>query len=183
MRHIDWNNVQSAENFTSPGPGGYVCGILGAEDEPAKEYIRCQYDIIEGEFKNFYRDRHNRLPDWNVPSFVKSYKEKAQGFFKKFLEAIEASNPGYKFDDDERKLRGKQIGLVLGEEEFMKQDGTIGVTLRVTDFVSVNDIRSGNFEVQKRKTLSGTTARPAPSYQSAAVNDFEEITDDEDLPF
>ena len=34
-------------------------------------------------------------------------------------------------------LAGKKVGLVLGEEEFRKQDGSIGVTLRVTDFVSV----------------------------------------------
>ena len=181
MRHIDWNNVQAAEPFIGPTPGGYICGILGAEDDPAKEYIRCQYDIIEGEFKNHYRDRLSRNPDFNVPSFIKSYKQKALGFFKKFLEAVEASNPGYKFDDDERKLRGKKVGLVLGEEEFRKQDGSIGVTLRVTDFVSIADIKAGNYVVPKKKTLSGTAAVSSAAPVSTA--DFEEITDDEDLPF
>ena len=179
MKHIDWNNVQSAENFTSPGPGGYICGILGAEDEAKDERIRCQYDIIEGDFKNYYRDRLSRKPDWNLPSFIKSYKEKALGFFKKFLEAVEASNPGYKFDDDERKLRGKKIGLVFGEEEYRKQDGTIGVALRVVDFLPVADIKAGKFEVPKRKPLENRSAGSAPLNTS----DFEEITDDEDLPF
>lgn len=179
MKHIDWNNVQSAENFTSPGPGGYICGILGAEDEAKDERIRCQYDIIEGDFKNYYRDRLSRRPDWNLPSFIKSYKEKALGFFKKFLEAVEASNPGYKFDDDERKLRGKKIGLVLGEEEYRKQDGSIGVTLRVVDFLPIADIKAGKFEVPKRKTLASEPSYAAP----VNTSDFEEITDDEDLPF
>ena len=179
MKNIDWNNVQEATGFERPGPGGYICGILSGEDEPSKEYIRCTYDIIEGDFKNYYRDRTARNPDWNLPSFIKSYKEKALGFFKHFITAVEASNAGFKFNNDETKLRGKQIGLVLGEEEYQKRDGTIGVRLAVTDFVSVNDIRKGNFTVPKLKKLAGSTGAA-----TAPAADFEEITDDEDdLPF
>ena len=179
MKKINWNNVQEATTFERPGPGGYICGILGAEDIPDKEYIACQYDIIEGDFKNYYRDRTTRNPDWDLPVFRKSYKEKALGFFKRFLTAVQNSNPGYTFKNDERTLRGKKIGLVFGEEEYRRNDGEIGIRLVVTDFVSVDDIKNGKFKVQKRKPLKETTMDITPP----AV-DYEEITDDEeDLPF
>lgn len=51
-------------------------------------------------------------------------------------------------------------------------------------------IREASFTGSKAETGTGSfnqsaPAAPAqaPAYQSAAVNDFEEITDDEDLPF
>ena len=51
-------------------------------------------------------------------------------------------------------------------------------------------IREASFTGSKAETGAGSynqsaPAAPAqaPAYQSAAVNDFEEITDDEDLPF
>ena len=52
--------------------------------------------------------------------------------------------------------------------------------------VSARDVR---FCGSKAETGTGNynpapaAAAPAPSYQTAAPSDFEEITDDEDLPF
>ena len=52
------------------------------------------------------------------------------------------------------------------------------------------NVREASFCGSKSETGTGSYNQPAqaapaqaPAYQSAAVNDFEEITDDEDLPF
>ena len=64
----------------------------------------------------------------------------------------------------------------------------------VVSAANVDVLTNGNFETGNGngwKLESGTSVTPAapvapavaPSYQTASANDFEEITDDEDLPF
>ena len=68
-------------------------------------------------------------------------------------------------------------------------------SIQTRNYEDKNGQKRTAFEVNVReasftgsKADSGTQAAPAapaqaPAYQSAATNDFEEITDDEDLPF
>ena len=68
-------------------------------------------------------------------------------------------------------------------------------SIQTRNYEDKNGQKRTAFEVNVReasftgsKADSGTRAAPAapaqaPAYQSAATNDFEEITDDEDLPF
>ena len=53
MKKIDWNNVK--ENGSQLPAGGYVCGITSVEDVPEKEYLKFEFDVAEGEYKNYYR--------------------------------------------------------------------------------------------------------------------------------
>ena len=92
MKKIDWNNVEEAKDGRLPA-GGYICGITSVEDVANSEYLRFEYDIAEGEYKNYYRELSEHLNFWGG-SFIKSYKEKALGFFKKMIVAFEKSNPG-----------------------------------------------------------------------------------------
>ena len=84
---------------------------------------------------------------------------------------------------------------------FISRYFTKGSMIAVTGSIQTRNYEDKNgqkrtaFEVNVReasftgsKADSGTQAAPAapaqaPAYQSAATNDFEEITDDEDLPF
>lgn len=178
MKNIDWNNVQEAEEFQRLLSGGYICGIVRVEDVPEKEYLRIEYDIADGEFKNYYRQQAQRNPDWNWGGvLIRSYKEKALPFFKAFLTAVEKSNTGFKFNNDEKTLVRKLVGLVLAEEEYQKQNGDIGTRLYVAQVHTVDAIRKGKFEVPKLKKLSGSAA--------PVTNEFQTIpaVSDEDLPF
>lgn len=175
MKKIDWNNVK--ENGSQLPAGGYVCGITSVEDVPGKEYLKFEFDVAEGEYKNYYRALCESKGFWGG-SFIKSYKEKALGFFKTMLVCFEKSNKGFSFDCDEKVFKRKYIGLVLSEEEFVKKTGEVGKRLYVSDFKSVDDIHKGNFKIMPLKTLSGSPAAPSSS------SDFEEIVDDDDdLPF
>lgn len=175
MKNINWNGVEAVENFKKIEAGGYICGITSAEDFPVKEYLKLEFDIIEGDLKGYYRDLYNRKGFWGG-SFIRSYKESALGFFKKFLNAVEASNPNYKFNNDEKTLRGKVIGLVLGYEEYIANSGEVKERIYVADILSVDDIKAKNFAVPKLKAL-------APSRLTDA-SDFEPVDDDDDdLPW
>lgn len=176
MKHIDWDNVQEATDFKPLPAGAYICGILRAEDVPEKEYLRFEWDIAEGEFKNYYRQRAEHNPDWKWGGVLcRSYKENALKFFKAFLTAVKASNPGFVFDDDERVFVRKKVGLVLGEEEYEKRDGSTGTRLYVAQVRSVAAIREGDFKVPPKKLLT-----PSADAQN---NAFVQVSDDDDLPF
>ena len=176
MKKINWNEVEEVKGFEKLPAGGYVCGITAVEDVPASEYLKLEFDIAEGEFKNYYRNLYDSKGFW-AGKFIKSYKEKALGFFKKMLVAFEASNSGFKFDDDEKVLKRKLIGLVIGYEEYLKSDDTVGERITVVDILPIEDIRAGRFEIPKLKELPGTKNLSSDSFESM------EAADDEDLPF
>lgn len=176
MKNIDWNNVTEATDSRLT-PGGYVCGIIRAEDVPDKEYLRIEFDIAEGPYKNYFREMRDRmnLDTWpRAGVLIRSYKEKAQPYFKAFLTAVQNSNAGYTFKNDESTLSRKLVGMVLGEEEY-EYNGEIKTRLYVNAVRSVKAIQSGDFAVPNKKTLPAK----APS-----VDTYAPISDDDgDLPF
>lgn len=176
MKNIDWNNVSEATDARLT-PGGYVCGIVRAEDVPEKEYLRIEFDIAEGPFKNYFRELRDRLALDKWPGggvLIRSYKPKAQPFFKAFLTSVQVSNPGYTFQNDETTLARKRVGLVLGEEEY-EYNGEIKTRLRVVAVRSVKAIQDGDFTVPPKKLLE-PEARPVDT-------NFTILDDSDDLPF
>ena len=177
MKPIDLTNVKEAGESTRLPAGGYVVKIGFAEDVPEKEYIKIQYDIEGGEFHHYYADRMIANPTWGWGGMMyKSYKPKALGMFKRFCSCVTKSNPGYLFDgntnSDEKTLTDKLIGLVLGEEEYMGNDGTIKTRLYVVTEKTVEDIRNGNFKLPAKKLLQGGGFTSMPGGE-----------DESDLPF
>lgn len=166
----DWENVQESGNsrITLPA-GGYVCKIVDVKDEPQKQYLRIEYDIAQGEFKDYSLNCEERNGFWPL-SFIKSYKEKAIGFFKHFISSVEKSNNNFKWAWDEDALVGKLVGIVIGEEEYEKRNGNTGTRMVAADFCSVTDIKNGNFRVPPPVRLAPKTTTPP-------------VVDDGDLPF
>ena len=70
-------------------------------------------------------------------------------------------------------MRGQFVGLVLGEEEYKKNDGTVGTRLYVKDIKTVEEIRKGDFKVPALKKLP---VEDIPTFTEIAG-------DDDDLPF
>lgn len=182
MKHFNWNEIEAPKGFERLPAGGYVCGITAVEDKPQKEYLYFEFDIAEGEYKNRFRELYEARGFWGA-HFIKSYKEKALGFFKKMLTAFEGSNKGFIFRDDEKELRRKLIGLVLGYEEYIGNDNTVKQRIYVADFLPADDIRAGRFDVPELKRLSDEdTDRLGDTGTS---DPFKGIVDDgdDDLPF
>ena len=183
MKNINWNDVQEATEYKTLPKGGYIIGIVAAEDVPEKEYLNIYWDVADGEFRGYFREMTRSMQErgklesgkWAWGGIAKkSYKENALPFFKGFLTAVEQSNPGYKFNNDEKTLRGKLVGAVLAEEEYMGNDGSIKTKLVIHKFTSIEKIREGDFEVPPKKLLN-SGALPA--------NFTAQISDNDDLPF
>lgn len=184
MKQINnFENVQATTGeFAKLATGGYICRITLADDVPFDsstnkgDYLKIEYDIAVGEFKDYYKEQYEKFGNFWGGTFFRSYKEKALGMFKHFIECVEKSNAGFVWTWDEKTLMGKVVGLVLAEEEYEKSDGSVGVRLYVKEVKTVQEIKDGNFKIPELKVLKNRT--------SAIVNNgFTEVDLSDELPF
>ena len=209
MKKIDLKNVQEFTKFKNP-VGGFICEIKTVEDVPEKEYLRIGYDIAEAlndeqkEFVGMYEKRKKER-DFDYPTTVVSYKENSLPFFKGFITALENSNKGYEWDNDETKFVGKLIGFVIGEEEYEGKDKNGAPKVKVRTYVaerhSIDAIKEGDFDVPEFKKLTKASVERAsnPFANNGAVpekNPFDDVetssveddnvfatVEDDDCPF
>lgn len=169
--------------------GGYVGEIKKAE---VLKYswgskLVIAYDITEGEYAWFFmKDWQNNPNDdkkWrgNLSMTLPMEDGSEQDVWKKraignLAASLEESNPGYHWDWDENKLKGKKLGFLVREREW-EMNGKTGWTTEASSCTDVETIRSGKFRVPKAKTLPKSSA-PA----SAPISDYSAV-DDSDLPF
>ena len=129
-----YDQAKEAARQTGSGaklpPGAYKAKIIGVKYEAGKngtsDRILIQFDITEGEFKDFFRTQY----DENT-SEDKKWKGKAAIYvpvddgserdnwtkrsFAKWTNALEDSNVGYTWDWDEKKWKNLAIGLMYAE--------------------------------------------------------------------
>ena len=77
-----------------------------------------------------------------------------KSFFKGFITAVEESNPTFKWDWNEQKLKGQRIGVVLREEEYIPQQGPNAGKVKtrlIVDEVSKVQIKSEKVILKLRK--------------------------------
>jgi hypothetical protein len=163
MKNVNWANVEENQEYKRLVPGGYVCGIVKVEDVEDKEYLKIYYDVTTGEFKGYFKELFDAKGFWGG-NFIRSYKETALSFFKGFLTAIEKSNPNFtvsQFNNDISKLKGKLVGLVLGEEEYVSKDNEIKKRLYVAQVHGVEKIKANDFKVPELKKVELTTVSTA----------------------
>lgn len=182
MKQVNLENVQEAGSFEKLPVGGYICKYVNVEDIEKKEYLYMEFDIAEGEFKDYYKKLQENLKFWGGRVY-RSYKENALPMFKRMCSAVSKSNAGFVFDggkqnSNEKTLVGKLVGIVLGEEEYMGNDGTKKTRLYVYSECSVDDIKHGKYKVPELKKLNNSSTNTQPS-------DFENIDSsvDEECPF
>lgn len=155
------SEVQEAGDSTRLPAGGYICKYTKVEDNSDKNYLYMEFDIAEGEFKDYFSELEDRAGFWAGRCW-RSYTEKALPMFKRMCSAVTKSNKGYIFDGntnaDESTLVGKLVGIILGEEEYLGNDGSVKTRLYVQREIEIDKIKSGDFKVPALKKLEGSTA-------------------------
>lgn len=163
--------------------GGYVCKYTKVEDVEEKNYLYMEFDIAEGDFAGYYDELNDRLGFWGGKCY-RSYTEKALPMFKRMCSAVTKSNKKFIFDGnehcDESTLVGKLVGIILGEEEYIGNDGSTKTRLKVIRELPVDDIRAGKFKIPpivKVNDNAGTAKQPDDSFMNVPE------TSDEETPF
>ena len=155
--------IMKAEEYTSPQSGktSLKVSVDTAKDDKQPEYFAEQY-------KN-----DNRIDKrWNNSAikYVPLGEEENQiKILKSFITAYENSN-NCKFDwnKDWDQLKGKKIGIVFGQEEYISQDGTTKLATKLNQFRSIDKV--DNIKIHKVKLLDGSYV------------DYEEYIERQDNP-
>lgn len=184
------NVIRDAERLPA---GGYVVRIINAKEETFDwgSRLAIAFDIEEGEYKGFYKRNFDAQQSedkkWkgtyrlNIPKEDGSKEDEwTQKKFNTVMVNIEESNPGFYFDWDESKLKGKLIGVLFNNKEW-SINGKTGFFTNPHSIVTVETIRSGKFTVPADTLLSGSKAS-APTTDS---NGFMALPSgaEEEIPF
>lgn len=197
IKHFNsYETTKAYSDFQQLPKGGYVLKIMGAVTAESSfgQYVKISCDIAEGEYKDFfaneYRNQQKEDKKWhcnyllNVPNDDGSEQDGwTARRFKTVIEALEASNPGYHFDWDETKFKGKLIGGLFNFREYVTSNGEIRSATNLAQLCEVEKIRSGKYQLPNDKTLK----RSAGSSPTTGPEGFMEIPesagDEEELPF
>ena len=180
--------------------GAYVIKLLNIKEETNRSntgsYLKIAFDIAEGQYADFYKKafdsdtREDRKWNNDAYLFISCPQDNSEQFiidnFNKFMTAIEDSNEGYFWDWDEKKWKGKMIGLIYGEVGTVIEGKPIEYTeCRFPE--SVAKIRSGDFKIPNFKARKGYDEARDKKADEERNSDkgFMNIPDniDEDLPF
>lgn len=173
--------------FPRMGAGGYVVMVQAVRTQGEdnyhhpinyvkdKQYVKLIYDVIEGEHAGRFSDAYwaGENKDY-AHCFYLSWKN--LGAFKGAIQAIdESNNPGFDgfaaADAEQWGLFiGKKFGIVVGEEEYQANDGSVKTRLTLPCIKSVQDIHDGKFRIPALKKLEGAaSSTPASGGQSELV--------------
>lgn len=185
IKDFDKVEAKGMDDFKPLPIGAYECTIVIAREnkneESGKTTFKVGVDIASGEYKDYFRkmyDNDSRIDKkWNNNAIrYLAFEGENVAYFKGFLTCVENSNPGYKWNWDEKTLINKKICGVFQYEEYEKQDGTKGVKVRLSKFRSLDKIKE--IEVSYNVKLLNGSYMSIDDYnekreQNNPVQDFE----------
>lgn len=185
-----FNGLEIKKSASEPLPaGGYVAKILNAKVEEYSwgEVLVISFDVAEGEYKDFfskqYKENTREDKKWKgnfrltVPQESNQYFDSQKRAFGNAIWAIEESNPSFRWAWDENALKEKMVGVLFRNFEWEMSDGRSGWSTEACTFVSVEDVRMGNFKQPRDKPLK---KKPV---SNVSAEDFVSVDDSGDLPF
>lgn len=202
----NWENVRAFSDSHKLPLGAYVCTIKQAVVRQTEygDQLCIAFDISTGEWAGYYQeDFDNNLRDdkkWKgvlrqfLPKNDGSDKDEwAKSLLKGLTTAVEESNRGYTWNWEEKSLAGKEIGILMRNEEW-EYNGKHGWAVRPFRAISVDSIADATFKLPKDKPLKGRETASSPygqapfpdygGYNVAPAPDFVMLEDDDaQFPF
>lgn len=176
--------------------GAYIAKIMNVKyvegENGNSDRIDIQFDIAEGDYKGFFKKQYeeNTQEDkkWKgktsiyVPSDDGSERDGwTKNTFAKWTNALEDSNTKYKWDWDESKWKGLQIGLMFALKGNVIEGKEVTYT-EVRYPLSVEDAKKPDIKIPAIKKRNGYTGNSVPV---PTDNSFVNVPDDteEEIPF
>ena len=182
----DYETTREYTDFQKLPAGAYEITIIRAEDDG--KALCLLFDISDGEFKDYYRnkfaeDRKN-FPDAKYKGVFRlwypnggEYDDKAKRRMKTALKTIKEDNNlsvDFTHEWDGAALKGSRTGMIFREQEY-DYNGKHGFTVQPFTTISLEKLHSGNYVIPEAKRLSSS----AP----ASATGFVDVSGEDDLPF
>lgn len=196
-RFNDYSETKSYSQGQALPKGAYVLKILGAEvcENSNGQYVKIGCDIAEGEFKDYfakdYKAQQSEDKKWRCNYLLNVPKDdgtEQDGWtkrrFKTVIEAMEESNPGYHFDWDEKKFKGKLIGGLFNEREY-EANGDVKKATNLAQLCTVESVRNNTYKLPADKLLGTRNSSTTSPSTNNSSNGFMNIPDGiaDQLPF
>ena len=185
----DYDTAEAFKDFPKLPVGGYICRIIELTEVKSKaenDMIRVALDIADGYYTGFYskkfREDNRKEKKWSCYFYsnVRNKDGSTNGGFKAFVEAVRESNAGFEPSWDSgfaESFKGKLVGMVFGEEEYLNADGEIRDNVKPVKAKSVEAIRNKDYTIPSKRKYNSSRGAGAPLPEG-----FTAIGDD-DIPF
>lgn len=176
-----------------PPVGAYVAEIQGVRiSEKFSNVIELWLDITEGEYKNrfreVYEDQQERFGKASYKGIFRlTAPEDGDDDWKKSkfegnLWCVEQSNPGYAWDWDEKKLKGKKVGINIRRKFYTgrdKDDNPVDrETIEIGQFETIEDVRAG-----KCRQMKDNDRRDKSASAETDGSEFTNVSKDVEVPW
>ncbi len=195
---IDYEGMKAEESKKGFDPlpaGPYVGKIMNVKidgTDPDQTLV-IRLDVIEGEHAGYFTRRYQhdqeaggqyevrykgdyklRIP--NPRNTNARYPDSDKRRFNDLLWRVEKSNPGYHWDGDETKLKGKIIGFSMQDDEYNGAKFTRIARMEIAD-----DVRKGLIKVMDPRPPRSSGAVEVPAAPAPAGDGFTQV--EVELPF
>lgn len=182
-----YDEAQVLGEFTPINLGGHKLVIMKVEEVTANngnQYLKISFDTAKDDvqpsyYSNAYKSDTRDNKKWSgVTTVFPTDKDgKTSKSFKTFCTAVEHSNSGFKMvwgDQFCNALKGKAVGGVFGEEEYVGNDGTIKTARKLFWFRGIDKVMDAEIPAKR-------TVEPQPASNDGFMNIPDSI--DNELPF
>ena len=194
-----YEEAQVLGEFTPIELGGHKLVIMQVEEVTARngnQFIKVSFDTAKDDiqpsyFANSYKQDTRSNKKWSgVTTVFPTDKDgKTSRAFKTFCTAVEKSNAGFKMVWGEQfcaSLKGKKIGGVFGEEDYLNSMNECKTARKLFWFRSIDGVMEE--DIPARRELSDDDkdrVGTAPTVGTDIGDGFMNIPDgiDEELPF
>ena len=169
MKQIEGFKTVEAIKDTPPcvlPKGAYEMIILGVTLNEGKSgrYLQFDMDVSAGEhkgfFDNLYKTSTAEIKNWRCKYFVSIPEETGADkdmyklrLFKTFITHIEESNTGYAWDWNEANLKGKRIGGLFVDNEYLDKNGERRMGTVMAKTCTIQDVIDGTYKMPKDRLL------------------------------
>lgn len=190
-----YEEAQVLGEFTPIELGGHKLVIMQVEEITASngnQYIKVSFDTAKDDiqpsyFGNAYKQDTRTNKKWSgVTTVFPTDKDgKTSRAFKTFCTAVEKSNAGFKMVWGEQfcaSLKGKKIGGVFGEEEYLNSMNEVKTARKLFWFRSIDTVMDADIPAKRELSDNDQDKVGTPV---AGADGFMNIPDsiDEELPF
>ena len=186
---------QNAGFIEMPPPGAYIGEIFAVRvvnqgnGDNERPVIELMIEITEGEYKGryhqVYEDQKKRFGEDNTSYRgifrLTPYKEGdsvwRKAAFEGNLWCVAQDNPGYAWDWDETKLKGKKVGFSV-QRRLYTYNGKDKEALQIARFETIADIKAG-----KVNPMPDKDQREKHEETPAASGGYTDVTKDTSVPW
>lgn len=146
--------------------GGHFLTILGAKETQSKsgrDMLVVQYDTSSKDkqpayFQGIYEEgRYYQGTSY----IVLGDEDWAVQGLKRFLTAVAESNPGFEFDwDNPSCLKGKSVGGVFGEEEYLNANNEVRTSTKLRWWCKTDSVEGASIPRKKELKPSNSVVEP-----------------------